>query len=191
MTRAGWDRSGREMSGYEVGAGTHGRVFVVAMAFMVLALVLQLSVVARLNLPFGGRPDLVLTLLAVVGLVEGPLAGSVLGFAIGLFGDLLSTHVLGQSIVVFCLVGYCAGLVAPSWDRSVRVPLVVVAVTTAAGTLGHVALSAILGDSALTGTQALTRALFVAFYGLLLTPFLFPGVLAVTGRLRGDRGDRR
>jgi rod shape-determining protein MreD len=191
MIRAGWDQAGRDLYGPEVGAGTHGRVFTAALVLAVFALILQVSVVARLGLPFGGRPDLVLTLIAIFALVEGPVAGAVLGFAVGLFGDLLSTHVLGQSVVVLCLVGYCAGLVADSSGRSVRVPLVVVAVATAAGTLGHVALSAILGDSALTGTQTVARAAMAAFYGVLLTPFLFPVLLGGSRWLRGERGERR
>jgi rod shape-determining protein MreD len=137
------------------------------------ALVAQVSIVARLDLPFGGRPDLVLVLLAAVALVEGPVAGAVLGFGAGLFGDLMSSHVLGQGAVVLCLAGYCVGLVEDASERPARVPLAAVGLACALGTLAHGAFAAILGESGLGGGQLLVRAAAAGLYGLLLTPFAF------------------
>jgi rod shape-determining protein MreD len=154
---------------------------------LLFALVLQVCIVVRLGLPLDGRPDVVLVLLAAVALAEGPVAGAVLGFGVGLFGDLASSHVLGQGAVVLCLVGYCAGLAMAAAERSVRVPMAVVGLACTLGTLGHVAFAAILGGSALTGGQTVVRALAAGMYGLLLTPFVFPAVLGGVRRLRGDR----
>jgi len=48
------------------------------------AVVLQLTVVNRLPLPGGDAPDLVLLLVAAVGVVASPLIGAVTGFFGGL-----------------------------------------------------------------------------------------------------------
>ncbi len=169
------------------GVGTPGRVFAVAAVALFLALVAQVCIVARLGLPFGGRPDLVLVLLAVLAMVEGPVVGAVLGFGIGILGDLMSSHVLGQGAVVLCLVGYCVALVEDAPERPARVPLAAVGLACALGTLGYAAFAAILGESALGGGRILTRATAAGVYGLLATPFVFPLVLGGLRRLRGDR----
>ncbi|OAA28806.1 rod shape-determining protein MreD [Frankia sp. EI5c] len=162
------------------------RVFTAAVVLLLVAVVLQVSVVARLGAPLG-RPDLVLVLLATVALIEGPLLGALLGFTVGLVADLLSTHVIGQTALVLCLVGYLAGLVMNAAERSIAVPLAAVGAAAALGTLGNAAATAILGDAALTGPQALVRALAAGLYALLVTPFLFPLATAASRRLHRDR----
>ncbi|WP_018634856.1 rod shape-determining protein MreD [Parafrankia elaeagni] len=165
----------------------HPRAFAAAVVLLLVAVVLQVSVVARLGAPLG-RPDLVLVLLAVVALIEGPLLGAVLGFAVGLLADLLSSHVIGQTALVLCLVGYLTGLVMNAAERSIAVPLAAVGAAAALGTLGNAAATALLGDAALTSGQALLRALAAGIYGLLVTPFLFPLALAAARRLHRERG---
>jgi rod shape-determining protein MreD len=162
-------------------------VFAAAGIALFFALVVQVCVVARLDLPLGGRPDAVLVLLAAIALVEGPVVGAVLGFGTGLAGDLMSTHVLGQGAVVLCLVGYCVGLVDDAAERPARVPLAVVGLACTFGTFAHVAFAMILGGSGLGGGQALIRGGAAGLYGLLATPFVFPLVLGTLRRLRQDR----
>ncbi|CAI7980271.1 MULTISPECIES: rod shape-determining protein MreD [Parafrankia] len=164
----------------------HPRTFVAAVVVLLVAVVLQVSVVARLGAPLG-RPDLVLVLLAIIALIEGPMLGAVLGFAVGLVADLLSTHVIGQTALVLCLVGYLVGLVMNAAERSIVVPLAAVGAAAALGTLGHAATTSILGDAALTGGQAIVRAIAAGLYALLVTPFLFPLAAAASRRLHGDR----
>ncbi|ONH61184.1 rod shape-determining protein MreD [Frankia sp. CcI49] len=165
----------------------HPRAFAAAVALLAVAVVLQVSVVARLGAPLG-RPDLVIVLLAIIALIEGPLLGAVLGFVIGLLADLMSTHVLGQTALVLCLVGYLAGLVMNAAERSITVPLATVGAAAVFGTLGNAAATAILGDAALTGAQALERAAAAGLYAVLVTPFLFPIATAASRRLHRDRG---
>ncbi|WP_242605704.1 rod shape-determining protein MreD [Frankia sp. Cppng1_Ct_nod] len=157
-----------------------------AIVTMVVAIVLQLSVVAALDLPLG-PPDIVLIMLACAALVEGRLFGVIVGFVVGLVADLLSTHVLGQTTMIFCLVGYGVGLASDEAERTAYLPLVVVAAASALGTAGHAAMAAILGDVSLTGTQALLRTVGAALYALVLTPLVFPLVGVGLRRLRGDR----
>ncbi|MCM3923231.1 rod shape-determining protein MreD [Frankia sp. AiPs1] len=167
------------------------RTFVAAIALLSVALVVQVSIVARLGLP-GGRLDLVLVLLAAISLIEGPLVGAVSGFVVGVLADLASSHVLGQSALVMCLIGYAVGLVMDAAERSVAVPLGATAGACVAGTLGYAATTSIFGEAALTGGEAVIRALAAGVYAVLLTPFLFPLLAAGSRRLSGRprRGGR-
>jgi rod shape-determining protein MreD len=174
-----WDTAAAEET-------VRGRTFAAAFVLLFIATILQVSVVARLPLPVG-RIDLVLFLVAAIALIEGPLLGALLGFSIGLLGDLLSTHVLGQAALVLCLVGYGAGLVTAAAHQSVTVPLVTISGATFLGTLGYAASTSILGNAALTGGQAVVRALASGGYSLLLTSFLYPLLLLGSRRLAGDR----
>jgi rod shape-determining protein MreD len=152
----------------------HGPTFVAVAVALLVAVIVQVSVVTRLPLP-GGRPDLVLMLLATAALVLGPVNGALLGFVTGLFGDLLSTHVLGQSALVFLLVGYLVGLVADATERSAAVALGVICGAVAVGTLADVAVAALLGADGLTSPgRTMVRAVVAALYAALFTPFLFP-----------------
>ncbi|WP_242606447.1 rod shape-determining protein MreD [Protofrankia symbiont of Coriaria ruscifolia] len=163
-----------------------GRTVVVTVAVMVVLTVLQLSVIAALDLPLGS-PDIVLIVLSFVALSQGPVVGAVVGFTVGLLADLLSTHVLGQTAMVFSLVGYGVGLAGDETDRTAYLPLVVVAAASALGTAGHAAMAGIIGHPSLTGTQTLLRAVGAALYALVLTPVVFPLVTAGMRRPRGDR----
>ncbi|MCK9895353.1 rod shape-determining protein MreD [Frankia sp. AgB32] len=167
------------------------RTFAAAIGLLVVALVVQVSVIARLDLP-GGRLDLVLALLAAIALIEGPLVGSISGFVVGLLADLASSHVLGQSALVLCLIGYAVGLVMDEAQRSVAVPLVVIGGASVLGTLAYVAITSILGEAALTGGEAISRALVTGVYAALVTPFLYPALLLGSRRLAGKhrRGGR-
>jgi rod shape-determining protein MreD len=162
------------------------RTVAAAVALLMVALVVQISIVARLNLP-GGRLDLVLVLLAAIALIEGPLVGAISGFVVGVLADLASSHVLGQSALVMCLIGYAVGLVVDEAQRSVAVPLAVIGGASVLGTLAYAATTSILGEAAMTGGEAVGRALIAGVYAVLVTPFVFPPVLAGSRRLAGGR----
>ncbi|MDT3445993.1 MULTISPECIES: rod shape-determining protein MreD [unclassified Pseudofrankia] len=165
----------------------HPLTFAALTAVLLAAAIAQVSVVARVPLP-GGHPDLVLLLLATAALLEGPIAGALLGFVVGLFGDLLSTHVLGRSALVCCLLGYLVGLLADATERSVAIALVVVSGAVAGATIANVAVAGLLSDGAAgTPGQAFQRALVAALYAALLTPFLFPAMAAGVRRTRRAR----
>ncbi len=158
-------------------------------AALVVAVIAQLVVIGPLPLPFG-RPDLVLVLLACIALIEGPATGAVLGFGAGLLGDLLSLHVLGQLALVFCLVGYLVGMLGAEVEGSVAASLVVIAGSAAVATVGYAAISAILGDPALSPRSVVPHAAGSAGYALLVAPFLFPLVAAALRRVEGGRAVR-
>ncbi|AEH08986.1 MULTISPECIES: rod shape-determining protein MreD [Protofrankia] len=167
-------------------AEPRGRIVVVTVAVMAVLIVLQVSVIAALRLPLGS-PDIVLVVLCFVALCQGPVTGAVVGFSVGVLADLLSTHVLGQTALVFSLVGYGVGLVGEETDRSAYLPLAVAAAASATATAGHAAMAGIIGQPSLTGTQTLLRALGAALYALVLTPVVFPLVTAGLRRLRREQ----
>ena len=163
---------------------------VISALLLVLALLLQRTLVGQLDLPFG-RPDLVVVTLACVAVLLGPGWGASFGFGIGLLADLLSDHTLGQLALVLCLIGYAVGMLSRDVERSVLVPLAAAAAACAAA-VGLVALfGALLGDSRLALGEVAGRAVSTAVYAFLLTPLLFPMVAASLRRLDPVRAERR
>ena len=85
---------------------------------IVVALVIQVSVLARLQLP-GAVPDLLLLVVLGLALVYGHVGGALIGFAAGLLADLAppADHAAGRYALVLCVIGYLAGLVKPENGR--------------------------------------------------------------------------
>ena len=81
---------------------------------LLIAILIQLTVLNNLRLPGGAGPDLVLVVVVAVALTGGPMEGMLGGFCAGLALDVAppATHLVGQYALVFCLVGYGCGLLA-------------------------------------------------------------------------------
>ncbi len=173
-----WDMGARDVE-------VRGRAVAVTVAALVLLIIVQLSVIAPLDLPLGS-PDVVLIVLTFVALARGPLFGAIIGFVVGLIADLLSTHVLGQTTMIFCLIGYGVGLTHDEAGRTVYLPMIAAAAASALGTAGQAALAGILGNASLTGGQVFLRSVGAVLYALVLTPLLFPLVTAGMRRLYRD-----
>lgn len=158
----------------------------VAALLALTALLLQLTAVDRLRLPFG-HPDLLVIVVVSVALVEGPVFGMVLGFAAGFVADLLSGHLLGRLAFVLTVAGYLIGLLHTDEDRGAVAPVFIVGATSLLVSLANTGVGALIGDPR-PGTHALVQAaLALAFYDALLTPFLFPAVRALLRRLTPER----
>jgi hypothetical protein len=89
-------------------------------AFLVLAVLAQVTIVNRLPLPGGARPDLVLLVVAALAVAGGPVPGMLAGFVGGLALDLAPpvSHLAGESAFVFCAAGYACGLLAMQLPRA-------------------------------------------------------------------------
>ncbi|MFJ1756825.1 rod shape-determining protein MreD [Kitasatospora sp. NPDC088134] len=163
---------------------------VLSAVLLVLALVLQVSVLGRLQLP-GATPDLLMLVVVGLGLVYGPTGGCLVGFAAGLLADLAppSDHAVGRYALVLCLVGYGAGLLKPEAgrQRSAFSALAVVAVAAVVSTLLYATVGALVGDTAARHV-GLTGLVFSALlYDVLLAPFTVPLVMLLARRFDGDR----
>jgi rod shape-determining protein MreD len=150
---------------------------------LLIAILIQLTVLNNLRLPGGAGPDLVLVVVVAVALTGGPVEGMLGGFCAGLALDVAppATHLVGQYALVFCLVGYGCGLLGVSLDHSAWLPICVVAVGSAAGELIYAMTGMIFGDLDITWTAIQHTLPASVIYDVLLSPF----VLYAVARARG------
>ncbi|HEX3957605.1 MAG TPA: rod shape-determining protein MreD [Trebonia sp.] len=86
---------------------------------LAVAVVLQVSLVNRLPLPGEAAPSLVMLVVAALAVTSGPVAGMIAGFLGGLALDIAppGSHLVGESALVCCVVGYGCGALA-AWRLS-------------------------------------------------------------------------
>ncbi|KPC58945.1 rod shape-determining protein MreD [Streptomyces chattanoogensis] len=160
-----------------------------AAPLVVVALVIQVSVLARLQLP-GAVPDLLLLVVLALALVYGHVGGCLVGFGAGLLADLAppSDHAIGRYALVLCVIGYVAGLTKPDsgHHRSATVPLIVVIGAAIGSTLMYAGVGALVGDTAARHVGLVGLLLSATLYDLLLAPFIVPLVMAVARRTDND-----
>jgi hypothetical protein len=90
-----------------------------APVLLVVAVMLQVSLVNRLPLPGDAGPDLVILVVAALAVTRGPITGAVTGFLGGLALDIAppGSDLVGESALVCCVVGYGCGALA-AWRLS-------------------------------------------------------------------------
>ncbi|WP_369259222.1 rod shape-determining protein MreD [Streptomyces sp. R35] len=152
---------------------------------VVVALVLQVSVLARLHLP-GAVPDLVLLTVLALAMVYGHVSGALIGFGAGLLADLVppADHAAGRYALVLCVIGYLAGLVKPENGqlKSATGPMAVVVAAAVGATLLYALVGALVGDTAARHVGLGSLLFTAALYDLLLAPFVVPGLMALARR---------
>ncbi|MEV4949330.1 rod shape-determining protein MreD [Streptomyces sp. NPDC053755] len=158
-------------------------------ALVVVALVIQVSVLARLQLP-GAVPDLVLLTVLGLALVYGPVGGCLIGFGAGLLADLAppADHAVGRYALVLCVIGYLAGLARPDNGRlkSASGPMAVVVAAAIGTTLLYAGVGALVGDTAARHVGLGYLLFTAAVYDLLLAPFTVPLIMALARRVDND-----
>lgn len=162
---------------------------VLATLLTVVALILQVTVLARLQLP-GAVPDLLLLTVLALALVYGHVGGALTGFFAGLLADLAppADHAVGRYALVLCIIGYAAGLTKPETGqhRSATVPMLVVAGGALSSTLLYAGVGALVGDTAARNVGLTGLLVTALIYDLLLAPFAVPLVMALARRLEND-----
>lgn len=158
-------------------------------SLIVVALVIQVSVLARLHLP-GAVPDLLLLTVLGLALVYGHVGGALIGFGAGLLADLAppADHAVGRYALVLCVIGYLTGLVKPESGqvRSATGPMAVVVAAAVGSTLLYAGVGALVGDTAARHVGLGGLLFSAALYDLLLAPFVVPGVMALARRAEND-----
>lgn len=158
-------------------------------ALVVVALVVQVSVLARLQLP-GAVPDLVLLTVVALALVYGHVTGALVGFTAGLLADLAppADHAAGRYALVLCVVGYLCGLARPDNGRlkSATGPMAVVVAAAIGSTLLYAGVGALVGDTAARHVGLGFLLFTAALYDLLLAPFTVPLIMALARRAEND-----
>ncbi|MEC4014845.1 rod shape-determining protein MreD [Streptomyces sp. H27-D2] len=156
---------------------------------VVVALVVQVSVLARLQLP-GAVPDLTLLVVLGLALVYGHVGGALVGFGAGLLADLAppADHAVGRYALVLCVIGYLVGLAKPETGqiKSATGPLVVVVGAAIGSTLLYAGVGALVGDTAAREVGIGGLLFTAALYDLLLAPFIVPLVMILARRVEHD-----
>jgi rod shape-determining protein MreD len=155
------------------------------LAALVVAVVVQVSVLNGLLLPGGGVPDLVLVLVCALALASGPVNGMLIGFAAGLCVDLAppGSQLVGQYALIFCLAGWVAGRLRPVAGRTGRhsaglVASALAALVIAGGEVASVAFVKVVTPSAVSLREQLRLVLpSTIAYDLVLLPFVLSAVM--------------
>ncbi|MGW5447382.1 rod shape-determining protein MreD [Streptomyces asiaticus] len=167
----------------------HLNRIVLSTCLVVFALVVQICVLARLQLP-GAVPDLLLLVVLGLALVYGHTGGALIGFGAGLLADFAppADHAAGRYALVLCVIGYLAGLAKPESGqlRSATGPMLVVVAAAIGATLLYAGVGILVGDDA-ARQVGLGKLLFTAaLYDLLLAPFTVPLIMGLARRSEND-----
>jgi rod shape-determining protein MreD len=138
-------------------------------AIIVLGVILQLSFFSQVAL-FHVSPDVLPSLVAVLGLLGGSMAGAVSGFSVGFLLDCLLIAPLGGGSLVLLATGYLAGLFRERFEiHSPLVPPLLCMIATLFAELGFGAVELMLGIDApvspLVIRDILVKSIFAFFLG--------------------------
>jgi rod shape-determining protein MreD len=139
-------------------------------AIVVVGVLLQLGFFSQVAL-FHVSPDVMPSLVVVLGLLGGTLTGAVCGFSVGLLLDCLLIAPLGGASLVLLTVGYLAGLFRERFEiHSPLVPPLLCMGLTLFAELGFGAVELMLGlndapVSTLVVRDLLLKSIFAFFLG--------------------------
>ena len=122
-----------------------------AAAFLFFAVVLQLSIMANIDI-LGGRPNLLLVTVVSVSLLRGSVFGAIAGFSAGLLADTGVFGTLGFTALLLTLAGYWTGRYGETTGRDrAHAPVLSVAVITLLYQVAALVLHFLLGEHAPAG----------------------------------------
>lgn len=139
-------------------------------AVLALTLVVHLTALSRLRID-EVRPDALLLVAVIAGLVAGPDRGAVIGFVAGVLADLFLQTPFGLSALVYCLIGFAvgslqAGILRAAW----WIPVVTALGASVAGTVLYALLGAMVGQPEFVSPHLVTIALLVGVMNAALAP---------------------
>jgi len=122
-----------------------------AAAFLFFAVVLQLSIIANIEI-LGGRPNLLLVSVVCVALLRGSVFGAIAGFSAGLLADTGVFGTLGFTALLLTLAGYWIGRYGETTGRDrAHAPVLSVAVVTLLYQVAALVMHFMLGEHAPAG----------------------------------------
>lgn len=138
-------------------------------AIVIAGVILQLTFFSQVSL-FHVSPDVLPSLVVVLGLFGGTLTGAVCGFSVGFLLDCLLIVPLGGGSLVLLATGYLAGLFRERFEiHSTLVPPLLCMVLTLFAELGFGAVELMLGIDAPVSTlvirDILLKSIFAFFLG--------------------------
>jgi rod shape-determining protein MreD len=137
---------------------------------LALTLFVHLTLLSRLRID-NVRPDALLLVTVMAGLVAGRERGAVTGFCAGLLADLFLQTPLGLSALALCLVGFAVGSLQSGILRAAWwIPVVTALIASAAGTVLFAILGAMVGQLDFVSPRLAVIALFVGLMNAALAP---------------------
>lgn len=151
---------------------------------LLLASLIQVTLLSRLGLP-GATPDLLVVSVVAIALAMGPIQGAFGGFLAGAIIDVSppSDTVVGVNSIVYLAVGFLAGYVVDTRDRTVPGMIAIAGISCGAAALGTAALDALLGSPRVLWEGVPLIVLTSALYGALLAPLMLPLLAWLTRKL--------
>lgn len=149
-------------------------------AIVVVGVILQLSFFSRVAL-FHVSPDVLPSLVVVLGLFGGSLTGAVCGFSVGFLLDCLLIVPLGGGSLVLLGVGYLAGLFRERFEiHSPLVPPLLCMGLTFVAELGFGAVEVMLGlDDATVSPLVLRDIVLKSIFAFFLGWAIYVGLRRV------------
>jgi rod shape-determining protein MreD len=150
--------------------------FVRVGVLLLLAVILQVSVLSQMTV-FGGHPDLVVLTVAAIAFYAGSIAGCATGFTAGFLIDLVAGATMGVSSLVLTAVGYAVGRFREVRDPSHGLmPLPVGAAATAGFVLTFAAVSFMLDVGARVSPYVIRDMVVTVVLNTLLAIPVFVGI---------------
>lgn len=148
------------------------KIYARLVAIVIVGVILQLSFFSQVAL-FHVSPDVLPSLVVVLGLLGGSMTGAVSGFSAGFLLDCLLIAPLGGGSLVLLATGYLAGLFRERFEiHSPLVPPLLCMVLTLFAELGFGAVELMLGIDApvspLVIRDMLIKSIFAFFLGWLI-----------------------
>lgn len=146
-------------------------------SLVLIAVIVQLTLLSRLGLP-GATPDLVVVVVVAIAFALGPAQGAAAGFAAGLLIGVAppADSIIGVNAIVYVVIGIVTGFLIDPRDRTVLVMSGIVGVAAAFAVLGVALLDTILGSNRVIWGQVPLLVLTSALYAVILAPLVILGV---------------
>jgi rod shape-determining protein MreD len=133
-------------------------------------LVVHLTLLSRLRID-DVRPDALLLVAVMAGLIAGPERGAVTGFCAGLLADLFLQAPFGLSALAYCLVGFAVGSLQSGILRAAWwIPVVTAAGASVAGVVLFGVLGAMVGQPEFVSPRLPIIAALVGLMNAALAP---------------------
>ena len=137
---------------------------------LALTLFVHLTLLSRLRID-NIRPDALLLVAVMAGLVAGPERGAVTGFSAGLLADRFLQSPFGLSARACCLVGFAVGSLQSGILRAAWwIPVVTALGGSVAGTVLFAVLGAMVGQTDFVSPRLPLIAALVGFMNAALAP---------------------
>jgi rod shape-determining protein MreD len=145
---------------------------VMCAALALAVVLLQVMLVDRLPLPGGIAPDVALVVVVAIGLTHGPITGTITGFFAGLELDLVPPggHLIGESALIFCMVGFACGRLGGWVEKSAPRLLAAALIGVGVGEILQAAAGLIASDPGVTLTAVRHVLPAAVLYDVLICP---------------------